>query len=43
LFDWDEDKRQLNLSKYSIDFIDAEKVFAGFTMTAEDCSDDYGE
>jgi hypothetical protein len=43
MFEWDEDKRQLNLAKHGIDFADAEKIFAGFTMTAEDRSADYGE
>jgi uncharacterized protein len=43
MFEWDEDKRLLNLSKHGIDFADAEKIFAGFILTAEDRSNDYGE
>jgi uncharacterized DUF497 family protein len=29
LFEWDEDKRLLNLRKHGIDFIDAQAVFEG--------------
>jgi uncharacterized protein (DUF4415 family) len=43
MFEWDDDKRLLNLSKHGIDFADAERIFAGFTLTAEDRSDDYRE
>ena len=35
MFTWDEDKRQKNLDDRGIDFGDAEKVFAGYTVTAD--------
>ena len=40
---WDEAKRQANLSKYGLDFADAEKVFAGPLVLFEDGREDYGE
>ena len=43
MFTWDEDKRQKNLDDHGIDFEDAEKVFAGYTVTAEDAREAYGE
>jgi hypothetical protein len=43
MFAWDEAKRQANLRKHGIDFADAEKVFRGLTLTAEDDREDYGE
>ena len=43
MFAWDEDKRQENLDKHEIDFTDAEKIFAGYTVTAEDSREAYGE
>ena len=42
-FIWDEPKRQANLNKHGVDFIDAERVFAGPTFTFEDDREDYGE
>ncbi len=41
--DWDEDKRQANLDKHSLDFVDAERVFDGYTVTMEDVRRDYHE
>lgn len=41
--DWNEDKRQVNLHKHGFDFRDAEKVFAGRTVTIEDMRYEYGE
>jgi uncharacterized protein len=35
-YEWDEAKRLQNLKDHSIDFVDAEKVFAGPTFTFED-------
>ena len=29
LFEWDESKRQVNLAKHKIDFLDAKRVFDG--------------
>jgi uncharacterized DUF497 family protein len=42
-FEWDEAKRESNLLKHAIDFIDAEKVFDGETITIPDDRFDYGE
>lgn len=42
-FDWDEAKRETNLRKHGIDFLDAETVFAGLTVTIEDDRMAYGE
>ncbi len=41
--DWDEDKRQTNLRKHSLDFVDAEAVFDGYTVTIEDVRHAYYE
>ena len=43
MFVWDEAKRRLNLRKHGIDFMDAERIFRGVTLTAEDTREDYGE
>lgn len=40
---WDESKRRLNLRKHGIDFRDAEAIFDGPTVTAEDTRLAYGE
>ncbi|MBM4301509.1 MAG: BrnT family toxin [Deltaproteobacteria bacterium] len=40
---WDEVKRRANYAKHGLDFRDAEKVFQGITLTAEDNRQDYGE
>ena len=40
---WDEAKRTENLRKHGLDFVDAESVFAGYTVTLEDDRFDYGE
>ena len=42
-FIWDEVKRQSNLKKHAIDFVNAEKVFTGSTFTFEDNRENYGE
>jgi uncharacterized DUF497 family protein len=42
-FTWQESKRRANLKKYGFDFIDAEQVFAGPTITEEDTCDYGGE
>lgn len=36
MFVWDEAKRRINLRKHGIDFADADKIFRGLTLTAED-------
>lgn len=43
MFTWGEAKRQENLDKHGIDFADAEIIFAGYTVTAEDTRETYGE
>ena len=40
---WDESKRKANLKKHAIDFLDAEAIFDGPTVTAEDTRASYGE
>ena len=42
-FEWDEAKRKTNLRKHGIDFVGAEKVFDGYTVTIEDARFAYGE
>lgn len=41
--EWDEAKRDENLRKHGIDFVDVETLFEGFTATIEDDRLDYGE
>ncbi len=43
MFTWDEAKRRENLAKHGIDFADAGTIFAGYTVTAEDTREGYGE
>jgi len=43
MFTWDEDKRRANLDKHGIDFTDAEQILDGYTATAEDLRETYGE
>ena len=40
---WDEAKRQANLIKHGLDFVDAEQVFAGPMVIFEDIREAYGE
>lgn len=42
-FEWDENKRKLNLAKHGIDFKDAHQIFDGITFTFEDDRYDYRE
>ena len=42
-FEWDETKRQTNIRKHSIDFVDVPSLFDGITVTFEDTRYDYGE
>lgn len=42
-FEWDAAKRQSNLDKHGLDFIDVEQVFDGETATILDDRFDYGE
>ena len=43
MFAWGDTKRRANLKKHGIDFVDAEKIFRGPTLTAEDTREAYGE
>ena len=43
MFTWNDAKRKENLVKHGIDFADAERIFAGYTVTAEDTREGYGE
>lgn len=40
---FDPETRQWTLANKGLDFLDAEKVFAGITITQEDDREDYGE
>ena len=42
-FEWDEEKRQNNVSKHGLDFADAWEVFEGPMLTGLDQREDYGE
>ena len=42
-FEWDEVKRESNILKHGIDFIDVEYVFEGGTVTVLDDRTDYTE
>ena len=42
-FEWDETKRQSNLQKHGLDFVEARQVFAGETTTILDDRFAYGE
>ena len=42
-FTWDEAKRALNIEQHGLDFVDAQRVFAGPTFTYEDDRFDYLE
>ena len=42
-FEWDEAKRQANILKHGIDFVDAIGIFAGRFIETEDLRRDYGE
>ncbi len=42
-FEWDENKRLINLQKHGIDFADADLVFENVTATTADYRFDYAE
>lgn len=42
-FEWDEAKRQINLRKHGIDFVDVPQIFDGHTVSQEDNRFDYAE
>ena len=41
-FEWDEDKRQSNLEKHGVDFVDAVLILAEAPLILEDTRRDYG-
>lgn len=43
VFAWSEAKREANLAKHRLDFVDAQRVFDGQTFTVEDARFWYGE
>ena len=42
-FEWDDNKRQINIEKHGIDFADARTVFDKFTYQVQDTRSNYGE
>ncbi|NEX21314.1 BrnT family toxin [Thiorhodococcus mannitoliphagus] len=42
-YTWDEAKRQTNLKKHGLDFVDAPQVFEGPMLLFEDARQGYGE
>ena len=42
-FEWDENKRQMNLAKHGVDFLDAALIFEALVLTRNDDRQDYGE
>lgn len=42
-FEWDDEKEAINIAKHGVDFKTAQRVFEGFTITAVDERNDYGE
>ena len=42
-FEWDEDKRRINLRKHGLDFADAHRAFTEDAFIIVDDREDYGE
>jgi len=42
-FEWDDKKRQQNLKKHGVDFLDAALIFENPILTTKDTRKDYGE
>ena len=42
-YEWDEQKREINVKKHGVDFIDVPELFDGETVTIPDERFDYGE
>ena len=42
-FEWDERKRQSNIRRHAIDFLDVPAIFEGLTLTVEDTRSAYNE
>ena len=38
--EWDENKRESNLEKYGLDFVDAARVLQGDLLELDDCHDE---
>ena len=43
VYEWDEDKNQLNISKHGLDFDQVVRIFDGLTLTLVSNNKDYGE
>ena len=43
MFEWDEDKNEVNIIKHGIGFRRASKIFDGLTLDWEDTRKNYGE
>ena len=43
LYEWDEAKRKTNIRKHGFDFVGAEELFSGYTVTMEDNRFHYNE
>ena len=42
-YEWNESKRQINIRKHALDFIDVISIFEGVTITIDDTRFDYRE
>ena len=42
-FEWDEGKNQSNITKHGVSFVDAKRIFEGFTLDVVDDRFGYGE
>lgn len=42
-FEWDEEKREMNIEKHGVDFIDAIKIFSQPFLEKQDTRETYGE
>lgn len=42
-FEWDEEKRKINLLKHGIDFVDVQQIFENEIYSVTDNRFDYGE
>lgn len=42
-FEWDPAKREMNLRKHGVDFVDAVHIFEGLVVEREDRRREYGE
>jgi len=42
-FEWDENKRRVNIVKHKVDFADVAEMFQGPMMVRSDLTNDYGE